>query len=65
MTEGPQLFDCEALRARISPRQCLANQIRAATLKEVYHGFHGLGPLWSCLQCERGRRVKAYFPGEK
>jgi hypothetical protein len=62
MAEGPKLFECEKLKARISPKQCLINQIRAATLKE-YH--HGLDFLWSCIKCSVGRRVRAYFPGEK
>jgi hypothetical protein len=61
MTE-PRLFDCERLKARISPRQCLTNRIRAATLKEFYHG---LGPLWNCINCEVGRRVEAILPGER
>jgi hypothetical protein len=56
-----RLFECERLQARISPRQCLINRIRAAVLKEFYHG---LGPLWNCLDCELGRKVEAYLPGE-
>lgn len=62
MAEAPKLFDCERLHARISVKQCLLNWSRAQVLKE--HG-HGIGLLYPCLNCKKGRTVKAYFPGER
>lgn len=57
--EDPRLFECEHLLARISPRQCLFNQAKAATLQEH---FRSLGLLWPCLKCEKGRRMQVYLP---
>lgn len=53
------LFECEDLKAMISPKQCLMNKSRAATLKEFHHG---LGLLWACITCERWRRLRVYWP---
>lgn len=57
--EEPRLFECEHLVARISPRQCLFNQAKAATLQER---FLSLGRLWVCLRCGKGRRMQVYLP---
>jgi hypothetical protein len=54
-----RFFECERLEARISPRQCLFNQAKAATLQEH---FRSLGLLRPCLKCEIGRRIQAYLP---
>lgn len=54
-----ELFECGPLKAQISPRQCLTNRTRAATLKE-YH--HGVGALWACLHCQAWRGIRVYWP---
>lgn len=54
-----RFFECERLAARISPRQCLINQAKAATLQER---FLSLGRLRVCLRCEKGRRMQVCLP---
>jgi hypothetical protein len=52
-----QTFECEALSARISPRQCLVNYIKAQALNH-YAGTYALGTLAPCLRCERPKQIR-------
>ncbi len=56
-----ELFDCAALRARLSPLQCYANMVKALSLRE-YGGPFAVGFLTCCLNCQTGRQVRGYFP---
>ena len=56
-----QTIECQHLQARVSPRQCFVNRIKALTLRE---SSRSLGRLWPCLKCETPRRMKVYLPVE-
>lgn len=60
MDDG-QLIECQHLQARVSPRQCFTNRIKALTLRE---SSRSLGRLWPCLKCEMGKLMEVYLPGE-
>ena len=57
---GPEYFDCDRLKARISARQCLLNQGKAKGMK--IFGVRYMGKEVTCLDCSRGRRMAAYPP---
>jgi hypothetical protein len=58
---GPEFFDCERLRARISARQCLLNQGKASGFKRL--GTQYMGREAVCLDCPEGRMMEAWAPG--
>ena len=60
MNEEPQIIECERLKARVSPLQCLSNRLRALVLSEFPN--IGAGMLKPCRTCPTGRRVRAYLP---
>jgi hypothetical protein len=52
--QGPEYFDCERLRARMSVSCCIARQKKAQYLKPFY--VHpGNQPLGHCNDCPQGR----------
>ncbi|HLP30047.1 MAG TPA: hypothetical protein VK150_01720, partial [Geothrix sp.] len=61
-----ELFQCQALKARISKRQCRINQEQArlrstpAGQRQCWNGRGGyIGPLHFCLECTQPEALEA------
>jgi hypothetical protein len=57
-----ELFECERLKARLTPLGCLQNRLKAVISEAAEWGAPGF--LKPCLTCPIGRKIRAYLPKE-